>query len=119
MKYTASFFSLLFTTTVCCAADPVARVLPANYGEVVFMRQESTGKLNIVPARITCNMWERLNIKGGETAGLYLAEGKYEFQAFSTEPYDDNSDGTSCRSTVLEVKVIKGRRFFIEVIPQP
>lgn len=63
--------------------NPVTDVLPESYGEVVFVRSESEGKLNIVPAFITCDMWQRLVVSGGQVASVYLADGDYEFQALS------------------------------------
>ena len=113
---TISFLSLL---SAGHATDPVTEVLGDAYGEVVFLRQESNGSLNILPCSITCNMWERLTIYGGEAASLYLREGEYEFQAYSPEPYQKESDPTSCRSAALKVKITKGRRSFVDVAPQP
>jgi hypothetical protein len=101
------------------AKDPVAEALPVPYGEVVFVRAESMGKLNIVPAFITCDMWQRLVICGGQVASVYLPEGAYEFQALSCEPYDDSTDITACRSAALSLKVTKGKKAFVEIIPQP
>jgi len=118
MKCLVSICFLLLAICSCYAADSGVAFLPANYGEVVFVRQESMGKLNIVRASITCNMWERLAIGGGEATAVYLSEGTYEFQAFSSEPYDDSSDRTSCRSAALKVKVTKGKKLFIQVIPE-
>lgn len=121
MKKVIRFAGLLMLMVLARAEakDPVAGVLPANYGEVVFVRQESEGSLNILPSRITCEMWERVVLLGGAAGSVYLAEGEYEFQVFSREPHELESDPTACRSAALRVSVRKGKKTFVEVIPQP
>ena len=42
------------------AKDPVSEVLTANYGEVIFLRQESNGSLNILESSITCQRYSWL-----------------------------------------------------------
>ncbi len=100
------------------AKDPVAGVLSENYGEVIFVRQESEGSLNILPSSITCESWERLVLTGGAAGSVYLIEGEYEFQVFSREPYEPQSNPTACHSAALRVSVRKGKKVYIEVIPQ-
>jgi len=100
------------------AKDPVSEVLTANYGEVIFVRQESNGSLNILESSITCDGWERIVLTGGSAASLFLRDGDYEFQAFSGVPYEPNSEPTACSSAALRVSVRKGKRVYIEVIPQ-
>ena len=101
------------------AKDPIVEVLPESYGEAVFVRSESMGKLNIVPAFITCDRWQRLVVCGGQAASIYLSEGTYEFQALSREPYDDSTDITACKSAAISVKITKRKKVFIEIVPQP
>lgn len=100
------------------ATDPISESIGSLYGEIVFVRQESNGSLNIHPCSITCNNWERLTLKGGEAASIFLKKGEYEFQAFSSEPYEKDSDPTSCRSASLVVKIETGKKLFVEVIPK-
>ena len=120
MKKVFRFAALVMTLALSRveARDPVAEVLPANYGEVVFVRRESEGSLNILQSIITCDMWERLVLVGGEAGSVYLREGEHEFQAFSRAPYEPDSDATACRSAALRVSVRKGKKVFVEVIPQ-
>jgi hypothetical protein len=117
MKNIFALAVVLMTLLGAQAKDPVAGVV-AGYGEVVFVRQESEGSLNVLQSSITCDMWERLVLVGGQAGSIYLPPGNYEFQAYSREPYEPDSDITSCRSAALRVRVRKGARIFVEIIPQ-
>jgi hypothetical protein len=98
--------------------DPISKVLPENYGEVFFFRQESNGSLNILLSTIRCEDWPRVVLVGGEAGGVYLKEGSYHLQVFSPEPYVHESSATACRSAVLRVQVRKGEKVIVEVIPE-
>ena len=109
---------LALVATRAVAKDPISAVLPDNYGEVVFTRQESSGSLNILLSTIRCEDWPRLVLVGGEVGSVYLEEGSYRFQAFSAEPYVRELSETACQSAVLRVHVRKGKKVFVEVIPE-
>lgn len=100
------------------ARDPISTILPENYGEVVFIRQESSGILNILLATIRCEDWPRIILTGGDVASVYLVEGSYRFQVFSPEPWVRESSPVACESPVLRVHVRKRKRIFVEVIPE-
>jgi hypothetical protein len=117
MKSIFGMAVVLLTLLAAEARDPAADVV-GGYGEVVFVRQESEGSLNILQSSITCDMWERLVLVGGQAGSIYLPPATYEFQAYSREPYKPDSDITSCRSAALRVRVRKGAKIFVEIIPQ-
>jgi len=117
--FTFVFLLVALTQARVNAKDPIAEVLPANYGEVVFVRQESFGSLNILLSTVMCDEWPRVVLVGGEAGSVYLKEGKYTFQVFSAEPYEPDSPATACQSAPLRVEVQKGKKAYIEVIPNP
>ena len=93
-------------------------MLAATYGEIVFVRAESNGSINILPSSITCDGLTRLVMVGGNARAVCLPGGNYKFQVFSAKPYEAPSDLTACRSMPLLVSVKNGVRVFVDVTPE-
>lgn len=120
MKSAQIYLTLLFAVVASAAfaKDPAEEVLSVPYGEVVFVRAESNGSLNILPSTITCDGLVRLVMTGGEASAICLPGGDYRFQVFSPKPYEPPTDPTACRSTALAVRVRNGTRVYVEVTPE-
>ncbi|HVT72539.1 MAG TPA: hypothetical protein VHD61_05335 [Lacunisphaera sp.] len=118
MRVSLRFVALLLVAGITNAKDPISDVLPAAHGEVVFVRQESNGSLNILQSTIVCDDWPRVILVGGEAGSVYLPEGDHSFQIFSPEPYAPDSPPRACQSSILRLKVSKGKKVYLEVIPE-
>jgi hypothetical protein len=111
--------TFLFALAITLAAkDPFDLVVSENCGEVVFLRKECHGSVNILRSTISCNDWPRVVLIGDEAGGVYLEEGEYRFQVFSQAPWEPESSATACKSEILRVEVKKGVRIFVEVVPE-
>ena len=118
MKSPTAIVTFLLALGVGLAAeDPIAAVVAENHGEVIFVRQENSGSLNILLSTIRCDDWPRVVLAGGEAGGVYIKEGEHRFQAFSAAPWEPESSTTECKSEVLRLGVKKGAKIFIEIVP--